>query len=224
MSVIALSPSEPMRDTIPLPGPKPRFRKTPLSQRKYSEKQSRRGGRRHQRYLDLMELMELEEEFDWNYVEPKRRTSFDILLERPSYAHEWIDLDADQDIVVAETYSRPSFGDVKDRSRGALSATPQDCFNRMDRHIRKAYNKTNIPLEMVNSLEKELVCNFTDDPDMVVVWKMNNSFLRMLVHGLCQYHNLASETDETSDGNCHIVIENTRGYFGSTHLLSEYLQ
>jgi hypothetical protein len=44
----------------------------------------------------------------------------------------------------------------------------------------------------VETLEREMLAAFTDRPDHVIVWKMDNGFFRGLLHGICQYHNLRS--------------------------------
>eukprot|EP01134_Creolimax_fragrantissima_P000556 CFRG0556T1 len=169
-SISALSALESLPGTTTQLQSKPRrMRDRSDKARVYSEKQARRGARRHNRWLNLLEIFELDEEPDWNYVETKNLTSFDKLLENASLTEQWINSAPAEFASVEDNFCcRPSYSEVKISFRQAEILTPSQRFNRMDRHIRKAYSRSNVPLEIIDTFEKELFCNFSSDPDMVL--------------------------------------------------------
>lgn len=44
----------------------------------------------------------------------------------------------------------------------------------------------------MEALETEMLAQFRENPKLTLVWKLENSFFRGILHGICQYHNLRS--------------------------------
>ena len=65
------------------------------------------------------------------------------------------------------------------------------CFNRIDGCLKTVLRKkTMICISIIESIENELILNFKNDPNSIYQIHLNDSFERLLLHALSQYHGL----------------------------------
>ncbi|XP_061433353.1 R3H domain-containing protein 4 [Lethenteron reissneri] len=75
-----------------------------------------------------------------------------------------------------------------------LPYSPKECYDRIDKHIRLTLRKKRVPLGTLEFLEENVTTFFCSCPEAVYLAMLENSFERMLLHGLCQYLDLASSS------------------------------
>lgn len=103
--------------------------------------------------------------------------------------------------------------------------TPKQCYGRVDRRLKTLLKRRQLPLGMLANLERELVTFFHDCASSVYVCDIINSYERLLLHALCQYLNLHSQSYDDEDGTRKTQVENRSAHFQPPSLLlSEYLQ
>ncbi|KAI8787401.1 R3H domain-containing protein 4 [Biomphalaria glabrata] len=102
--------------------------------------------------------------------------------------------------------------------------SPVQCYNRVDRNLRTLLKRRHLPLGILASLEREIVTFFHDCPTSVFISDISSSFERMLLHALCQYLNLHSQSYD-DHGSRRTQVENKFQQFRPPSLLlTEYLQ
>lgn len=66
-------------------------------------------------------------------------------------------------------------------------------FTRISAKIKRILKVRNkLASEMLKGMEKDMIDFFNDSPDGIYVKKPSNSFERLLLHAIAQYHNLNS--------------------------------
>lgn len=101
--------------------------------------------------------------------------------------------------------------------------TAQECFQKIDKHIKSYLKRRHVPMGVLESLERDLVAFFTEWPSSVYLSDLKNSFERMMLHALCQYLDLLSSSYDDS-GNRRTQVENKHEDFvPPSTLLTEYL-
>ncbi|CAL1546341.1 unnamed protein product [Lymnaea stagnalis] len=102
--------------------------------------------------------------------------------------------------------------------------SPVQCYNRVDRNIRSLLKRRQLPMGMLANLEREIVTFFHDFPTSVFVSSISSSFERMLLHALCQYLNLYSQSYDDGESRRTQVENHNQLFRPPSLLLSEYLQ
>uniref|UniRef100_A0A0B6YUA7 R3H domain-containing protein n=2 Tax=Arion vulgaris TaxID=1028688 RepID=A0A0B6YUA7_9EUPU len=102
--------------------------------------------------------------------------------------------------------------------------SPKECYSRVDRNLRALLKRRQLPMGILANLEREIVTFFHDCPTTVYISSITSSFERMLLHALCQYLNLRSQSFD-DNGSRKTQVENKHRHFRPPLLLlTEYLQ
>ncbi|KAL3869423.1 hypothetical protein ACJMK2_042107 [Sinanodonta woodiana] len=117
-----------------------------------------------------------------------------------------------------------SWEKVEDLRAKHPAFSAERCFQRLDKNIRVVLRRRHLPLGMLAGLEEEVVNFFTKWPTYLYISQQSSSYERMILHGVCQYLDLKSQSYE--DGKARqTVVENKRDFFFPPNtLLSEYLK
>lgn len=75
------------------------------------------------------------------------------------------------------------------------------CYKRIERRLRNALNNKHVPLGMLENLETELTAFFIKWPTSKYTSVLSSSYERLLMHALCQYLGLLSQSITGNDGN-----------------------
>ncbi|XP_005091447.1 R3H domain-containing protein 4 [Aplysia californica] len=150
--------------------------------------------RRVLNYRGLHDIQEEEEEGDAAYSSGGAQTAED----------SWV-------MILDERSDHPAF-------------TPKECYGRVDRKLKNLLKRRQLPMGMLANLERELVTFFHDCSSSVYVCDIASSYERLLLHALCQYLNLHSQSYD-DNGSRKTQVENRHAQFRPPSLLlSEYLQ
>ncbi|GFN95035.1 R3h domain-containing protein 4-like [Plakobranchus ocellatus] len=113
---------------------------------------------------------------------------------------------------------------ILDKRSDHPAFSPQKCYERVDRNLRALLKRRQLPMGMLANLEREIVSFFHEFPTSVFLSDISNSYERMLLHALCQYLNLRSQSYD-DDGSRKTQVENLYpGFRPPSLLLTEYLQ
>ncbi|RUS73296.1 hypothetical protein EGW08_018945 [Elysia chlorotica] len=113
---------------------------------------------------------------------------------------------------------------ILDKRSDNPAYTPQKCYERVDRNLRALLKRRQLPMGMLANLEREIVTFFHEFPKSVFLSDISSSYERMLLHALCQYLNLRSQSYD-DDGSRKTQVENLYpGFRPPSLLLTEYLQ
>ncbi|KAK3579860.1 hypothetical protein CHS0354_025764 [Potamilus streckersoni] len=117
-----------------------------------------------------------------------------------------------------------SWQEVEDLRAKHPAFSAKQCFQRLDKNIRVLLQRRHLPLGMLAGLEEEVVNFFTKWPTYLYICQQSSSYERMILHGVCQYLDLSSQSYD--DGKARqTVVENKRDFFfPPSTLLSEYLK
>lgn len=106
-----------------------------------------------------------------------------------------------------------------DHSDPRLSNGPMSCYLRIERSIRLALRRCNLPMGLVADMEKRTLAAFTEDPQALMVTSCPDSFSRLIQHGICQYLGLKSQSANTDDGLRITTICNPNPVFAKPAVL-----
>ncbi|GFR91582.1 R3H domain-containing protein 4-like [Elysia marginata] len=113
---------------------------------------------------------------------------------------------------------------ILDKRSDHPAYSPKKCYERVDRNLRALLKRRQLPLGMLANLEREIVTFFHEFPTSVFLSDISNSYERMLLHALCQYLNLRSQSYD-DHGSRKTQVENLfPGFRPPSLLLTEYLQ
>ncbi|KAK7490383.1 hypothetical protein BaRGS_00018362 [Batillaria attramentaria] len=103
------------------------------------------------------------------------------------------------------------------------SYSAEECFQRIDKHLRSMLTRRHVPVGVLARLEEEVVNFFVDCPGSVYVSHLASSFERMLLHALCQFLRLQCRSYD-EDGQRRTQVENKLPAFHPpSESLSQYL-
>ncbi|XP_062523170.1 R3H domain-containing protein 4-like isoform X2 [Corticium candelabrum] len=71
---------------------------------------------------------------------------------------------------------------------------PEKCYQRISRKIRSILRNRHLPLATLKDIEEELLHCFESCPDGVTIMLIPNSFDRLLLHAVCHYFQLQSNS------------------------------
>lgn len=98
------------------------------------------------------------------------------------------------------------------------------CFQKMETRFRNALKRKHLPLGNLVHLEEEVISFFKKWPRSIYKSKLESSFDRLMLHGLCQYLQLRSQSI-TEDGLRQTHVKNPKHEFVLPNMnLSDYLQ
>ncbi|XP_029356351.1 R3H domain-containing protein 4 [Echeneis naucrates] len=100
----------------------------------------------------------------------------------------------------------------------------QDCFQRIDRRLRATLRRRQIPMGILEALEKNLLSFFNTQPRSVYTTNLSSSFERLLLHAICQYMDLVSASTSSNGSRQTEVINKQEEFLPPTLLLSAYLE
>jgi len=107
-----------------------------------------------------------------------------------------------------------------------LGNSPMSRYLRVERSIRAALRRRHLPMGLLQRIEADIVTAFASDHDSVVVTTLEDSFSRLMQHGICQYLGLKS-TSTDAEGRRITTIRNPTpelGFDVPTILLSAVLE
>ncbi|XP_077971312.1 R3H domain-containing protein 4-like [Styela clava] len=94
------------------------------------------------------------------------------------------------------------------------SAVADACYRRIERRLRSALNNKHIPIGMLEKLETDLTNFFLKWPSSKYTSVLSSSYERLLMHALCQYLGLISQSITCMDGHrCTEVQTKTQSSF-----------
>ncbi|XP_053706953.1 R3H domain-containing protein 4 isoform X1 [Synchiropus splendidus] len=111
----------------------------------------------------------------------------------------------------------------KDQRNVDPAFNAQDCFQRIDRRLRMTLRRKQIPMGTLEVLEENLLSFFNDQPHSVYTTNLNSSFERLLLHAVCQYMDLVSESTDYNGLRQTEVVNKQEEFLPPTLLLSAYL-
>ncbi|XP_059160989.1 R3H domain-containing protein 4-like [Physella acuta] len=236
------------------PASRPRRHRTKqyisVSQENLSRFGSRRGIRHARRVDNLKYLLNLEEK-DEDIVmndsvssfEPSS-SLFEVLFENPEKMEAWSSfvesseedqmkilnyrglhvIREDDEWDTEMTTAEDTWVMILDDRSDHPAYSPVQCYNRVDRNLRALLKRRQLPMGMLANLERELVTFFHDCPTSVFISHISSSYERMLLHALCQYLDLHSQSFD-ENGSRRTQVENRNQLFRPPSLLlTEYLQ
>ncbi|XP_071487561.1 R3H domain-containing protein 4-like [Diadema antillarum] len=113
--------------------------------------------------------------------------------------------------------------EVVDQRKDNPAHTPQECFKRISTRLQTMLRRRHLPKGAVEGHEEELLEWFGDDPSSVFISSLPSSFDRLLLHAVCQYLDLSSESFDC-EGRRQTRVENNNEFFRPpSMLLSAYL-
>jgi len=201
----------------------------------------RPGSRRYQRYLNREFLQEQQ----WD-LQPEdfqvvcfSKTTFSLLFEeenRQLWA-PFVDVTEEEERVMLQRMcsGRPveendELGDwVVIDSINAESEVkknpivkPHICFMRVDKRVRK-YIQKNPDSPMLESMDKGIT-QYIQEEKRKKTYNFENSFHRLICHGVCQFYSLHSCSEDNEDGSRALHISKPRSHNSPSVTLSEFLQ
>lgn len=118
------------------------------------------------------------------------RSPFARLLEDENALEFWndfIEKSQNEQAVIME-----SLGQKQDKRESAV-AKPGSPFAKISAKIKRTLKiRKKLAKEMLAGLEKDMINFFKDSPDGIYVKEPSNSFERLLLHAVAQYHSLHS--------------------------------
>ncbi|XP_041061159.1 R3H domain-containing protein 4 isoform X2 [Carcharodon carcharias] len=102
--------------------------------------------------------------------------------------------------------------------------TGKECFQRIDRRLRITLRRRQIPMGTLEFLEEELTGFFAIKPQSVYKAMLENSYERLLLHALCQYLDLVSQSSDCNGKRQTEVSNKGTDFLPPVPLLSAYLE
>lgn len=185
----------------------------------------REGSRKQRRWAHLYEIMknsDVTEEDLLLYI--KKDSSFSLLINNPELLNMWYRFTKASETAQA-AYLRKIDQKTSHKSNKPTNIrgppTADQCFQRIERSIRKLLKKSNIPYGLVSHLENSVIqflmseneydfCDISskqesdDEFDFceprpaeksLLVFDTKDAFARMIGHALCQYYGLTSKSE-----------------------------
>lgn len=94
-----------------------------------------------------------------------------------------------------------------DRRADHPSFSAQECFGRIDRHLRSILTRRHLPVGILAQLEEDVVSFFKDCPDSVFVLDHTSGYERLLLHAVCQFLGLHCHSYD-DNGSRRTQVEN----------------
>ncbi|XP_067678215.1 R3H domain-containing protein 4-like [Haliotis asinina] len=117
-----------------------------------------------------------------------------------------------------------SWEEIPDKRTAHPAFTAEECYRKVDRKLKDLLKRRQLPMGILENLEEEIVSFFKEWPSSVFVSKLASSYERMMVHALCQFLDLRSQSYD-EDGERRTQVENKHNTFlPPSPLLSQYLQ
>lgn len=112
-----------------------------------------------------------------------------------------------------------------DRNEYLLRLGADVCYRRVERHLRNAVTKKHVPLGLLEKLEDEVTTFFEKWPSSKYTSVLSSSYERLLMHALCQYLGLLSQSVDLNGGRCTQVENRKKALFHPPPIsLSRYLR
>ncbi|XP_058871008.1 R3H domain-containing protein 4-like [Acipenser ruthenus] len=102
--------------------------------------------------------------------------------------------------------------------------TPKDSFQRIDRRLRAALKRKQIPMGTLEFLEEKLMVFFSAQPQSVFKAVLESSYERLLLHAICQYMDLVSASSDCDGKRQTEVVNKQEEFLPPGLLLSAYLE
>ncbi|XP_074640538.1 R3H domain-containing protein 4-like isoform X2 [Tubulanus polymorphus] len=100
----------------------------------------------------------------------------------------------------------------------------EECFKRIDSNLKSILKRRHLPKGTLSYLEEEVTEFFTDWPTSVFISHLSNSYERLLLHAVCQYLDLISQSVVVNDQK-QTEVENKYSYFHRPPMsLTNYLE
>ncbi|XP_038632293.1 R3H domain-containing protein 4 isoform X1 [Scyliorhinus canicula] len=112
----------------------------------------------------------------------------------------------------------------QDKSGEQSGYTGKECFQRIDRRLRITLRRRQIPMGTLEFLEEELTRFFAIKPQSVYKAMLENSYERLLLHALCQYLDLVSQSSNHNGKRQTEVSNKGTDFLPPVPLLSAYLE
>ncbi|EDV22517.1 uncharacterized protein TRIADDRAFT_58822 [Trichoplax adhaerens] len=154
-------------------------------------------------------------DMDLSDLVPDFNSVFTLLLEKTENMKLWQDFinlpQEEQERILNKNKAKKK---TNFKVKGKHNREPQDAdmhlaklrYNSIDPNIRKIIQTNDyIPWDLLKIVEEDVISPFSKDFDGILVMIMEN---RLLIHGLCQYHELKSISDNYN-GVRHTVVEYT---------------
>ncbi|XP_030844412.1 R3H domain-containing protein 4-like [Strongylocentrotus purpuratus] len=113
--------------------------------------------------------------------------------------------------------------DIQDKRSEHPAHSPKDCFNRISTRLQTMLRRRHLPKGALELHEGELMMWFTDDPGSVFISTLHSSFDRLLLHAVCQYLGLSSESFDCGGKRQTRVENNNESFNPPAILLSTFL-
>ncbi|KAG5275851.1 hypothetical protein AALO_G00125260 [Alosa alosa] len=112
---------------------------------------------------------------------------------------------------------------LKDQREINPAFSAQDCFQKIDRRLRVCLKRKNIPIGTLEVIEEDLLRFFRAQPHSVYITNLQSSYERLLLHAVCQYMDLISQSSDCNGARQTEVKNNQEEFLPPQPLLSTYL-
>lgn len=119
---------------------------------------------------------------------------------------------------------RKACSNSQDTKEEHSRCTGKECFQRIDRRLRITLRRRQIPMGILEFLEEELTGFFAIKPQSVYKAMLDNSYERLLLHALCQYLDLISQSSDCNGKRQTEVSNKGTDFLPPVPLLSVYLE
>ncbi|XP_062888740.1 R3H domain-containing protein 4 [Mobula hypostoma] len=119
---------------------------------------------------------------------------------------------------------RKVYSSSQDAKGEHSGCTGKECFQRIDRRLRTTLRRRQIPMGTLEFLEEELTGFFAMKPQSVYKAMLENSYERLLLHALCQYLDLISQSSDCNGKRQTEVSNKGTDFLPPVPLLSVYLE
>lgn len=97
-------------------------------------------------------------------------------------------------------------------------------FNGLSRTLRKSLSKLNVPYMAMEELERTVALFFSETPTSTIRVTEANPFIRVLLHAICCYHQLQSQSHTEKDERITVIGNTGKSYARPDILLCDFLQ
>lgn len=199
--------------------------------------------RRYENNLQLLDLVNSDDlgELSIHDFVSQGMSAFSQLLDHSENIKLWNDFincsDDEQSRFLAEQFTTSPSGSAQKDSKpstsigdqqqliGCLAAyTPDECFRKIGYRFRALLKKKHLPLGTLAQLESEVTNFFSEWPQAVYVSRLPSGYERLLLHALCRYLDLISESYGGKRGR-ETRVENPHKVFQPPSvLLTKYIE
>lgn len=200
-----------LRNHIPTVGPS------------FSGLKTHSGKKKSRRYFNVSELVTLAEEDELqevtieDFVE-NSKSAFTVLLEDNKNLEKW-----DEFVESSEEKQQQFISEHRKKKPKNMNYPFQQKLNVA---LKNLLRKNNLPVGMLQFLEDELVSFFVAMPTQTYISRQLNSFERLLLHSVSDYHRLKSLSfDSEPEGVRLVRVKNPRKeFFSPPLLLAQYVE